>query len=229
MTVHQRTADPIHLLVGSFRFHFADDSWEWSAEAAQIHGYRAASMQPTTEQVMSHKHPDDHAKVAAALAQIRRTHGPINTRHRIIDVGGRTHEVIVVGERLRDDAGGVIGSQGFYVDVTPTGRSLEDVEEAQRLITEAVAGITERRGVIEQAKGILMFVYRIDAERAFNLLTWRSQVTNTKVRELAGQYLAEFVALDYDEVLPTRSNCDQLLLTAHERIERNGVPRSGCR
>jgi PAS domain S-box-containing protein len=220
MPAHLMPADATPLIVGQFRFYFADESWEWSAEAAQIHGYLAAEMRPTTAQVMLHKHPDDHAKVAATLAQIRRTQGPVNTRHRIIDVQGRTHEIIVVGERLRDDKGDVVGNQGFYVDVTPTGRSLADVAKAQHLmIAEAVAGIAERRGVIDQVKGILMFVYRIDAERAFDLIRWRSQVTNTKTRDLATQYLAEFVALDYDEVLPSRSVCDQLLLTAHERMK----------
>lgn len=220
MPAHLTPVDATPLLVGQFRFYFADESWEWSAEAAQIHGYPAADMRPTTAQVMLHKHPDDHAMIAAVLAQVRSTQGPVNTRHRIVDVQGRTHEVIVVGERLRDDVGNIVGNQGFYVDVTPTGRSLEDVEKAQQLmITEAAAGIAERRGVIEQVKGILMFIYRIDAERAFDVLKWRSQVTNTKARELAVRYLAEFVSLNYDEVLPTRAVCDRLLLTAHTRID----------
>jgi hypothetical protein len=220
MPAHSSSSDDsTPLLVGHFRYYFADESWEWSAEAAQIHGYPAVDMRPTTEQVLLHKHPDDHDKIAATLAQIRRTHGSINTRHRIIDVQGRTHEIIVVGERLWDDAGHVVGSHGFYIDVTPVGHLLADVEMAQRrTVTEAVAEIAERRGVIEQAKGILMFIYRIDAERAFDLLAWRSQVTNTKVRGLAGQYIAELVSLEYEEVLPTRSVCDQLLLTAHERV-----------
>ena len=220
MPVQQKPTDPgtPPLPVGGFRFYFADESWEWSAEAAQIHGYPAAVMRPTTAQVMLHKHPDDHAKIAAVLADIRRTHGPVNTRHRIVDLQGRTHEVIVVGERLKDDQDRVIGNQGFYVDVTPAGHTLQD-EDAQRIISETIAGISDRRSGIEQVKGILMFVYRIDAARAFDLLTWRSQVTNTKLRDLAGQLLAEFVSMDYDEVLPTRSVCDQLLLTAHGRIE----------
>jgi ANTAR domain-containing protein/PAS domain-containing protein len=218
MPAHLTSADVPQLSVGPFRYYFADESWEWSAEAAQIHGYPATEMRPTTAQVMSHKHPEDHAKIAATLAEIRRTHGPINTRHRIVDVQGRTHEIIVVGVQLNGDDGIVAGNQGFFVDVTPTGRPLDQVEDAQRLITEAVAEIAEQRGVIEQCKGILMFVYRIDAERAFDLLRWRSQVTNTKLRELAGQYLAEFSSLEYGEVLPTRSACDRLLLTAHERI-----------
>jgi PAS domain S-box-containing protein len=218
MTVDSLPAEATPLRIGQFRFYFADESWEWSGEAAEIHGYPPTEMHPTTAQVMLHKHPDDHAKIAATLAQIRRTRGPINTRHRIVDVQGHTREIIVVGEQLRDDAGNVVGNQGFYIDVTPEGYQPGDGAAQRLVITEAVAGIAERRGVIEQVKGILMFIYRIDAERAFDLLSWRSQVTNTKLRSLAGQYLAEFVSLDDDEVLPTRSVCDQLLLTAHTRI-----------
>jgi hypothetical protein len=66
--------------------------------------------------VLSHKPPEDYAQVAATLDDIRRK--PFNTRHRIIDVQGRIHEVIVVAELLRDDGGEVIGTNGFYVDVT---------------------------------------------------------------------------------------------------------------
>jgi ANTAR domain/PAS fold len=219
MPADSMPADAPPLLVGQFRFHFADESWEWSAEAARIHGYPATAMRPSTAQVMLHKHPDDHAKIAATLAEVRRTHGPISTRHRIVDVQGQTHEIIVVGERLRDDAGHVVGNQGFYVDVTPTDYVAGGGAAQRLVITEAVAGIAERRGVIEQVKGILMFIYRIDADRAFDLLSWRSQVTNTKLRELAGQYLTEFVSMEKQEELPARSVCDQLLLTAHTRIQ----------
>jgi len=41
------------------------------------------------------------------------------------------------------------------------------------------------RGVIEQAKGILMERYKITAEQAFTLLTHASQRTNVKLRDVA--------------------------------------------
>src|ERR1700712_660210 len=89
-------------LVGQFRFYFDSELWEWSAEAAQIHGYAAAEMTPSSEQVMSHKHPDDYAKMALTLDHVRRSHGSINTRHRIVDVQGDTREVVIVGQQLCD-------------------------------------------------------------------------------------------------------------------------------
>jgi PAS domain S-box-containing protein len=197
---------------GWFRLFFDDERWEWSPEVERLHGYEPGTAQPTTTLVLSHKHPEDYEQVAATLEDIRRTHQPFSTRHRIIDVQGRTHEVIVVAELLRDEAGEVVGTTGFYVDVT------FPPKERETFITEAVAEIAENRAAIEQVKGILMMVYRIDAEAAFDLLKWRSQETNIKLRAIAEQLLADFRALDYDDTLPSRSTFDELLLTTHNRV-----------
>jgi AmiR/NasT family two-component response regulator len=44
-------------------------------------------------------------------------------------------------------------------------------------MTEGVAEIAARRAVIERVKGVLMVVYDVDANTAFDVLRWRSQVT----------------------------------------------------
>jgi PAS domain S-box-containing protein len=200
--------------VGWFRFYFADERWEWSPQVELMHGYQAGSVQPTTELVLSHKHPDDYGQVAATIEQIRRTAGTFSTRHRIIDTHGEIHHVVVVGQQMRDDTDTVIGSDGFYVDVTPS-----VTEAREERVTEAVAEIAEARGGIEQAKGMLMLIYRITADSAFELLKWRSQEANVKLRVLAEQIVKDFLALSYNEVLPTRAEYDRLLLTAHRRVE----------
>ena len=202
-------------LTGWFRLYFEDERWEWSPEVEQLHGYEPGTAKPTTSMVLSHKHPEDYEQVAATLDDIRRTHQPFSTRHRIIDVQGRIHEVIVVAELLRDEGGEVIGTNGFYVDVT------FPPEDREAFITDAVAEIAANRAVIEQVKGILMMVYRIDADAAFDLLKWRSQEANIKLRRLAEQLLSDFRALNYDDTLPQRSMFDQLLLTAHNRVGRD--------
>jgi PAS domain S-box-containing protein len=201
-------------LTGWFRLYFEDERWEWSPEVERLHGYEPGTAKPTTSMVLSHKHPEDYEQVAATLDDIRRTHQPFSTRHRIIDVQGGIHEVIVVAELLRDDGGEVIGTNGFYVDVT------FPPEERESFISEAIAEIAANRAVIEQVKGILMMVYRIDADAAFDLLKWRSQAANIKLRVLAEQLLDDFRALNYDDTLPPRPMFDQLLLTAHNRVRR---------
>ena len=200
--------------VGWFRFYFADERWEWSPQVRRMHGYEAGTVQPTTDLVLSHKHPDDYGQVAATLDEIRRTSGAFSTRHRIVDTRGDVKHVVVVGDQLFDDAGAVIGTHGFYVDVTPSMREAHDER-----VTEAVAEIAEARSGIEQAKGMLMLIYRINAESAFELLKWRSQETNTKLRALAEQIAKDFLELSYEEVLPVRAVYDRLLLTAHLRVK----------
>lgn len=199
--------------VGWFRFYFADERWEWSPQVEQMHGYEPGKVHPTTDLVLSHKHPDDYGQVAATLDEIRRTSGAFSTRHRIIDTRGDVHHVVVVGDQLFDDNDIVVGTHGFYVDVTPSMREAKD-----QIVSEAVAEIAEARGGIEQAKGMLMLIYRIGAGSAFELLKWRSQETNVKLRVLAEQIVKDFLDLQYDEVLPDRAVYDRLLLTAHFRI-----------
>jgi fructose-specific component phosphotransferase system IIB-like protein len=115
-----------------------------------MHGYEPGTVSPTTRLVLSHKHPDDYGQVAATLDEIKRTASAFSTRHRIIDTRGDVHWVVVVGDQMVDDAGVVIGTDGFYVDVDVTPSITEAREER---VTEAVAEIAEARSGIEQAKG----------------------------------------------------------------------------
>jgi len=198
--------------VGWFRLYFDDERWEWSPEVERMHGYEPGTVRPTTALVLSHKHPEDYEQVAATLDEVRRTHEPFSTRHRIIDVQGRTHEVVVVAGHLRNDAGEAIGTDGFYVDVT------RSTEKHQTTITEAVAEIAKHRSTIEQAKGVLMVVYGIDADVAFDILKWRSQESNIKLRLLAERLMSQFQSLRYDEAPPRRSTFDHILMTVAQRV-----------
>ena len=204
--------------VGWYRFYFGDERWEWSEEVEQIHGYQPGTVTPTTELVLSHKHPDDYPHIAATLDDIRRTRKPFSTRHRIITGQGEVRDVVVIGERLHDNMGEIVGTQGFYLDVTTS------AEQRQESITEALAEIADHRAAIEQAKGVLMYIYGIGPDAAFDLLKWRSQDANIRLRALAEQLVADVLTLKHDEGSPlSRPTFDQLLLTAHERVKARGA------
>src|SRR5215510_3250014 len=147
--------------MGSFRFWFETDTWEWSAEVQRLHGYTPGTITPTTELVLSHKHPDDRKRVAATIDEIRRSHGSFSTRHRIIDTQGRIHQVVVVSAQLCDQAGNAVATEGFYIDVTPS------EQERQDIISDELADIVGNRAVIEQAKGMIMIIYGVDEHTAF--------------------------------------------------------------
>ena len=203
--------------VGSYCFWFADQRWEWSDEVCRMHGYEPGSVVPTTELVLSHKHPDDRAAVQDILDRALYSGASFSSRHRLYDTAGNEHTVIVVADRMFDDAGAVVGTTGYYIDITD---SLD--EDRREVLDETLPKVIEARAVIEQAKGALRLVYGINDEQAFSVLRWRSQQTNTKLRALAAQLVAEL-----DTLTPAssglRGEFDHLLLTAHQRIPADDV------
>ncbi|MEE6175438.1 PAS and ANTAR domain-containing protein [Mycobacterium sp. 050134] len=210
--VERALAGGVPQRAGWFRFYFEDQRWEWSEEVQRMHGYEPGSVTPTTELVLAHKHPDDRDRVAAGINDMVERRGAFSTRHRIIDTGGATHDVVVVGDQFCDDNDEVIGTHGFYIDVTsPPAAGSEDV------ISAKVAAIAERRSVIDQTKGMLMLVYGIDDAAAFDLLKSLSQVRNMKLGPLAEQIGKDFTELSR-EAIGCRAQFDQRLLTAHLRV-----------
>ncbi|OBH57781.1 PAS and ANTAR domain-containing protein [Mycobacterium sp. E2479] len=203
---------PGYLNVGAFRFWFVGQRWEWSDEVARMHGYEPGEVEPTTELLLSHKHPDDRAHVQELLDFALQSEESFSSRHRFVDTAGTLHDAIVVADRMRDESGAVLGTEGYYIDLTNTFDATR-----QEVLDEALPDLFESRAAIEQAKGVLMFVYRVSAEQAFRVLQWRSQESNVKLRALAKQLLTEVATLG-SPVAALQSQFDHLLLTVHERI-----------
>ena len=118
-----------------------------------MHGYGPGSVQPTTELLLSHKHPEDRDHVQDLLDQALHSKSSFSSRHRFIDVGGNVHDAIVVADRMADETGAVVGTAGYYIDLTAA-----FVETRQVALDEALPDLFEARAVIEQVKGALMAV-----------------------------------------------------------------------
>jgi hypothetical protein len=115
-------------------------------------------------------------------------------------------------------------SNGHDTDVLPqpaiAGVDLHEILTAaqQAAVTEAVNEITTERQAIHHVCGMLMLVYRLNPDEAFEVLKWRSQETNVKLRKIADQLLTDLRKLKYDNRLPPRKTFDSLLMTVHERV-----------
>jgi hypothetical protein len=124
--------------------------------------------------------------------------------------------------RSRQDRQPVDGNSTAAEAVDVAGAVLE--RNLQDEVTAAVTMITDHRADIEQAKGMLMLIHGIaDPQAAFELLRWRSQETNTKLRVLARQVISDFVGVSGRETLPTQTTYDNLFLTAHLRVESDAA------
>ncbi len=85
-----------------------------------MHGYEPGSVVPTTELLLSHKHPDDRAHVQDLLDYALHSGESFSSRHRFIDTAGKVHDAIVVADRMLDETGAVVGTAGYYIDLTDT-------------------------------------------------------------------------------------------------------------
>jgi ANTAR domain len=86
-------------------------------------------------------------------------------------------------------------------------------DEEQQRITDAVTVIMERRQSIQQAAGMLMLIYDLEPDHAFEMLKWLSQNENVKLRTLAEELISDLPALARDRTGDLRNACDKMLLT----------------
>jgi hypothetical protein len=168
---------------GRFAYDVPHDRWEWDDDVFAIHGYEPGEVEPTTELFLRHKHDSDRDRVRHTFKQAVATGEPFNLYYRI---RGKDTErrVVVVGEGVRAADGSVERLVGYYLDLTP-----EFAAENAAAADAAVAASAAARETIEQAKGILMLGYGLDADAAFAMLRWWSRNHNVKVRDLADRLI----------------------------------------
>ena len=148
-----------------------------------MHGYEPGEVEPTTELILSHKHPEDLARVKGLLQQ---SMAPFSSRHRIRTTAGDIRKVVVVGDAVTDADGLIVATRGFYIDITDSFNA-----DLQQAISDELQVIVSHREAIEQAKGMLMAIYQLSADAAFAVLKWRSQDLNVKLSTIAEKLVAE--------------------------------------
>ena len=90
------------------------------------------------------------------------------------------------------------------------------------IVSAAVAEIAENRAVIDQAKGLLILLYGVDDQTAFDTLTRHSQNTNIELRALAEQLVSNYRALSNGEAHSRPALVyGKTLMTVREGITRD--------
>jgi hypothetical protein len=192
--------------LGRYRLDLATGEWAWSDEVYVMHGFEPGDIVPTTPLMLSHKHPDDRARVDGVLRRAAETGQAFSSVHRIVDASGETRTLAVTGQGRRDPATGQVTELfGYFIDVTDSHRVA-----AAREATASIQASSERRAVIEQAKGVLMVIYGIDEEAVFDMLREASNRSNVALRDIAYSLVNLFSGPDVTE-FPTRESIDRFL------------------
>lgn len=204
-TGHPSQPDPVltGCLTGTFTHHCRTQELIWSDEMFRIHGYVPGDVVPTFDVFFSHVPCEDRPIIIRMREEVRSGAGTVTRFHTIKDARGRIHHVLTLARAHHDSNGKILTVEGSMTDLTRTLRTA-----SQALADEAVKRATSHRQDIEQAKGILMGHFRIPPETAFALLSKASQRTNTKLAEMAEEFVRTASALGSPaavESLATRS------------------------
>jgi hypothetical protein len=175
---------PNHTPVGYFTYVVDADYWVWSAGLYALHGYAPEEVEPSTELMLRHKHPDDMGRAFDVLENVIKDAAPFSCYHRIVDVQGKVRSVLSVGRGLLSVEGKVEQVTGFFVDLTEVRRS-----ETQHEVDVALIQIAKTRSVIDQAKGLVMAAAGCGEEEAFAILRKASSNHNVKLSELARRFV----------------------------------------
>ena len=167
-----------------------------SDELASVLGFTPGEVVLTAMMVTAHLHPADRSRWQGGLQRCLETGRPQVVEHRITtaDRSERPASTTLTAQR---DRGVVVSVTGVINDLSHRLRTATDVE-----IGTAVRASAATRSEIDQAKGIVMAAFDIDADQAFALLKWHSSHANRKLRDLSGALIDRLSAADPD--LPLR-------------------------
>jgi hypothetical protein len=177
-------------LIGRYRYDRRSGAWWWSAEMFSVHGLPPGTVEPGTEVLLSHQHPDDRPRMLAALTGACSSARSFAVRIHVVRADGRQRDVLLVGEPVLEPDGAVAAVEGLCIDVTdcpaPAGpASSADRVAALETEVEQLHAAMASRAAIEQAKGILMLLTSCSDKVAFDLLAHISSHTHRKVRDVA--------------------------------------------
>ena len=191
--------------MGSYRYASAGGSWQWSDGVYILHGFRRGEVVPSTALLLAHAHSADRRHTAEILESCMRNGGLFSFLYRLINASGQLRWALMAGEGVFGRQGQVTGLRGYLIDVTDP-QSQAKYREAATTLRKTITA----RAVIEQAKGVLMLVYGLDAGAAFAVLSWQSQHANIKLRELAERLVAA-VGADGRAAAATRQRLDEIV------------------
>jgi hypothetical protein len=217
--------------IGQFFVDPVSGWWSWSDAAYEIFGYPAGSVTPSWSLIISHIPAEDRAIAQAAYELAGTRIGPFSWSHRI-QVGDATRSILMLGETSASDGENSVNPAalrngersdhhrgvtdlslaGYVIDLT-----VLRVEGTRGAANDAVQSSARHRAVIEQAKGVLMLTFGLNADAAFALLVWHSQRSNRKVHTIAADLLSHL----HEDGLSGNG-----LRLAMDRILNNGVTPS---
>ncbi|HJT18352.1 MAG TPA: PAS domain-containing protein, partial [Thermoanaerobaculia bacterium] len=117
--------------IGTWVWDIVHDRIDWSHGFEIAHGFVPGTLPQSLEAYQQRMHPDDRARIVAALRSSASGGTPYSVEYRLIDLSGRVHYVEAHGQAVRDANGSITGMVGVCTDVSERRELLERERDAR--------------------------------------------------------------------------------------------------
>jgi len=174
--------------IGTWTWDIAHDAITWSEGFEIAHGFSPGSLPRSLSAYQQLIHPEDRARVVAALQGCAAGSGPYSVAYRLIDPAGKTHHLEAHGQAVRNSNGATVGMIGVCTDITERFELLERERQAR------VAAETTRAQYRTLAETIPQQVWTATPEGALDFV-------NPRVVDYFGRDSGEIIGAGWQAVV----------------------------
>lgn len=176
--------------MGSWEWELASNTIAWSAPLEKMHGLEPGTFGGTVAEFEERIHPDDLARVRAALKRTLKRHTPLHLEHRIVRPDGVVRWIEKRGTILRDDFGRPVRLAGVSADVTERREGEEALRRSLASLQRITRALERNNKELDQFAYVASHDLKAPLRGIANLSQWIEEELGSAVNDQAKEYLS---------------------------------------
>ncbi len=175
--------------MGSWEWELPDNTIVWSSTLEKMHGLEPGTFGGTVAEFEARVHPDDRARVRAAIRRTIKKQAPLHIEHRIVHPDGTVRWIEKRGTLIRDDFGRALRVAGVSADVTERREAEETLRRSLASLQRLTRALERNNKELDQFAYVASHDLKAPLRGIANLSQWIEEELGPAVNDQAREYL----------------------------------------